>query len=236
MDEIIRIENLFKIYSQGQESEVVALQGVDLTINKGDFVAIMGASGSGKSTFMNILGCLDTPTSGNYYFNKEDVTKMDDEQRSFLRSRSIGFVFQNFNLLRQSNSVENVMLPLLYWQKSKIKSLKDFKKQRKIFATKAEDALKKVGLYERRFHYPYQLSGGQQQRVAIARALINDPNVILADEPTGNLDSKTSIEIMQIFTKLNEEGVTIILVTHEHDIAEYAHSTVEFKDGKIVKS
>ena len=207
MDEIIRIENLVKIYSQGQESEVVALQGVDLTINKGDFVAIMGASGSGKSTFMNILGCLDTPTSGNYYFNKEDVTKMDDEQRSFLRSRSIGFVFQNFNLLRQSNSVENVMLPLLYWQKSKIKSLKDFRKQRKTFATKAEDVLKKVGLYERRFHYPYQLSGGQQQRVAIARALINDPNVILADEPTGNLDSKTSIEIMQIFTKLNEEGL-----------------------------
>jgi len=203
----------------------VALHGVDLTINKGDFVAIMGASGSGKSTFMNILGCLDTPTSGNYYFNREDVTKMDDEQRSFLRSRSIGFVFQNFNLLSRTTALENVELPLLY---SNINS-KESKER-------ALAALVKVGLKGWEYHRTNQLSGGQMQRVAIARALVNEPSIILADEPTGNLDSKNGAEIMDIFTRLNrEQKITLVMVTHDPVIASYARRRLYLKDGQIIR-
>lgn len=232
LDCLIQVIDLTKIYGSG-DSAVVAIDKINLKIYEGDFIAIMGASGSGKSTFMNILGTLDIPTCGKYIFRNTDVAVMDDDQRSKIRNKHIGFVFQSFNLVKTLNVVENVELPLFYDVDEK-KDEKKFSHKRKLIRQKAVSILKEVGLGQRLYHRTNQLSGGQQQRVAIARALINDPDLILADEPTGNLDSKTSIEIMEIFTKLHQNGKTIVLVTHEHDIASFAKKIVEFKDGKIV--
>ncbi len=218
---LIEIEKLFRTYLLG-EVEVHALRGVSIEVSKGEFVAIMGASGSGKSTFMNILGCLDKPTKGNYKLDNIDVGNLSRDELALIRNKKIGFVFQGFNLLSRTTAMENVELPLFYSTVSN--------KERK---EKSIEALKKVGLEERIYHYPNQLSGGQQQRVAIARALVNDPSIVLADEPTGNLDSRTSVEVMEIFQKLNEQGITIILVTHEPDIAAFAKRHVVFKDGRI---
>jgi len=224
MAELIRVEHLVKIYYLG-EVQVPALQGVDLTIQTGEFVAIMGASGSGKSTFMNILGCLDRPTRGKYFFEGRDVSGLSRDELARIRNKKIGFVFQTFNLLSRTSALENVELPLFYDDTSA--------KERR---QKAMEALMNVGLKGREHHIPSQLSGGQQQRVAIARALINRPSLILADEPTGNLDSRTSLEIMDIFQKLNREsGITIVLVTHESDIATYANRRVIFRDGKVIQ-
>lgn len=203
--------------------EVHALRGISLDINKSEFVAIMGASGSGKSTFMNVLGCLDTPTSGEYFLDGIEVAKMDRDELARLRNKKLGFVFQAYNLLPRTTALENVELPLLYSNSVSSSQRKE----------KALEALNAVGLAERANHYSNQLSGGQQQRVAIARSLVNDPVVILADEPTGNLDTRTSVEVMEIFQKLNERGITVVLVTHEMDIAQYAQKNVVFKDGKI---
>jgi len=219
---IISVRHIVKIYKMG-DFEVHALRGISLDINKGEFAAIMGASGSGKSTFMNIVGCLDTPTSGDYFLDGIEVAKMDRDELARLRNKKLGFVFQAFNLLPRTTALENVELPLLY--SNSISSA-----QRR---EKALEALDAVGLAERAHHYSNQLSGGQQQRVAIARSLVNDPVVILADEPTGNLDTRTSVEVMEIFQKLNERGITVTLVTHEMDIAQYAKRNVVFKDGKI---
>ncbi|HUI28626.1 MAG TPA: ABC transporter ATP-binding protein [Candidatus Acidoferrales bacterium] len=221
-ESIISVKHIVKIYKMG-DFEVHALRGISLDINKSEFVAIMGASGSGKSTFMNILGCLDTPTSGEYFLDGIEVAKMDRDELARLRNKKLGFVFQAYNLLPRTTALENVELPLLY--SNSVSS-----SQRK---QKALDALNAVGLAERAQHYSNQLSGGQQQRVAIARSLVNDPVVILADEPTGNLDTRTSVEVMEIFQKLNERGITVVLVTHEMDIAQYARRNVVFKDGKI---
>ena len=206
--------------------EVKALRGISLDINQGDYVAIMGASGSGKSTFMNIIGCLDLPTGGEYYLQGTNVRSLDKNQLAELRNKKIGFIFQSFNILPRTSAIENVELPLLY--NSSISN-----KERKERAFKA---LQSVGLGDRVNSLPNQLSGGQQQRVAIARALVNEPIVIMADEPTGNLDSKTSYEIMDIFQKLNEKGSTIVMVTHEPDIAQFALSNIIFKDGKIISN
>ncbi len=223
MSEIIRVEALFKTYRMG-DVEVPALRGVSLVIQKGEFVAIMGSSGSGKSTFMNIVGCLDRPTSGKYYLEGEDVGSLNPDEWAHIRNRRIGFVFQGFNLLPRTTALENVELPMMY------NGLQG--KQRR---QRAVEVLSLVGLGERLDHTPNQLSGGQQQRVAIARALVNRPSLVLADEPTGNLDSTTSAEIMAFFQRLNtEQGITIILVTHEHDIAQYAKRRVVFRDGIIV--
>lgn len=222
---LIEVKNLEKIYRTG-EIELNALRDVSLTINSGEFIAIMGASGSGKSTFMNIIGCLDSPTKGNYYLDETDVLKLDRDQLAELRNKKIGFIFQSFNILPRTTAIENVELPLLYSNKIKAKERHE----------KALNALNSVGLHDRADAMPNQLSGGQQQRVAIARALVNDPEVILADEPTGNLDSRTSYEIMEIFQKLNEKGITIIMVTHELDIAQFALSYIIFKDGKIIEN
>ena len=224
MSELIRVEHVVKIYSLG-EVQVPALKGVDLTIQAGEFIAIMGASGSGKSTFMNILGCLDRPTKGKYFFEDTDVSSMSRDELARIRNRKIGFVFQTFNLLKRTSALENVELPLFYNDTPS--------RERR---QKAMEALICLGLQEREHHLPNQLSGGQQQRVAIARALVNQPSLILADEPTGNLDSRTSLEIMDVFQKLNQQGrITIILVTHEQDIAAYANRHVVFRDGKIIK-
>ena len=219
--QLIKIDHLTKTYLLG-EVEVHALRGVSLQVSRGEFVAIMGASGSGKSTFMNILGCLDKPTKGKYVLEDIDVGRLSRDELAHIRNEKIGFVFQGFNLLSRTSAIENAELPLLYGSVSS----KD-RHQR------AVRALEMVGLADRMHHYPNQLSGGQQQRVAIARALVNDPSIVLADEPTGNLDSRTSVEVMGIFQKLNENEITIILVTHEPDIAQFAKRHIVFRDGKI---
>jgi len=223
MAKLIQVENLTKIYDLG-EVQVHALMGVHLTIEPGEFVAIMGASGSGKSTFMNILGCLDRPTGGEYWFDGTDTSNLSGDDLAKIRNKKIGFVFQSFNLLGRTSALENVELPLFYDHTSA--------RERR---ERAMASLANVALQGRERHFPSQLSGGQQQRVAIARALVNRPSLILADEPTGNLDSRTSLEIIDIFQKLNQEArITIILVTHEADIAQYARRHVIFKDGKVI--
>lgn len=218
---LIDIKKLTKTYRMGEEI-VNALKGVDLNINKNEYVALMGPSGSGKSTLMNLLGCLDSPTSGEYMLNGNLVSKMDDNELAEVRNKLIGFVFQTFNLLPRMSALENVALPLLYSGMGKDERLE-----------KASAVLEVVGLGDRKLHKPNELSGGQRQRVAIARALVNDPAIILADEPTGNLDSKTSYEIMAMFEKIHNQGNTVIIVTHEPDIAEYAHRIVRLKDGML---
>jgi putative ABC transport system ATP-binding protein len=223
-DAVIRLEDLRKSYALGDVT-VHALRGVNLTIERGAFVSVVGASGSGKSTLMNIVGLLDRPTSGHYWLEGEDVSRFDKDRRAVLRNRKIGFVFQNFNLLPRTSALENVELPLVYNGRS-----------RKVAERRARAMalLQAVGLGARAHHTPSQLSGGQQQRVAIARALVNDPEIVLADEPTGNLDSRTSVEIMEILQRLNRErGLTIVVITHEHDIAEYGLRTIGVRDGRI---
>jgi len=220
---VIRVVDAHKFYQLG-ETKVHALRGVSSEIRAGEFVAIMGASGSGKSTFMNILGCLDKPSSGHYFLEDTDVSSLTKAELALIRNRKIGFVFQGFNLLARTTALENVELPTLYARIPKEERHK-----------RATEALELVGLGERVHHFPSQLSGGQQQRVAIARGLVNKPAILLADEPTGNLDSRTSVEIMDIFQKLNDAGLTIVLVTHEHDIAQFAKRNLIFRDGKIRK-
>ena len=220
---VIRIDEVHKYYDLG-ETKVHALRGIDLEIKAGEFVAIMGSSGSGKSTLMNMLGCLDKPTTGHYVLDGTDVSLLDKKALAKIRNRKLGFVFQGFNLLARTTALENVELPTLYARVAKEERLK-----------MARQALEMVGLGERVEHFPSQLSGGHQQRVAIARALVNRPSILLADEPTGNLDSRTSVEIMQIFQQLNDQGLTIVLVTHEADIAQFAKRIVVFRDGKIRK-
>jgi putative ABC transport system ATP-binding protein len=221
---VIQLHALAKTYKTG-EVEVKAVRGVNLDIQRGDFVAVMGASGSGKSTLMNMLGCLDQPTSGDYELDGVGVGGLDRKQLAVLRNRKLGFVFQSFNLLARTSALENVELPMLY--NLPITSHRE-RRQR------ALQALEKVGLSDRRDHHPSQLSGGQQQRIAIARALVNQPELVLADEPTGNLDTRTSIEIMGLFQELNDSGITIIMVTHELDIAAYCKRIVVMRDGEII--
>jgi len=218
---LIALKDITKVYIMGTEI-LYALKGVSTEIKKNDYVAIMGPSGSGKSTLMNIIGCLDTPTSGEYHLNGKNVSEMDDDELAEIRNREIGFVFQTFNLLPRSDALHNVELPLIYSGLSKSDRIE-----------KAEEALYNVGLEDRMKHKPNELSGGQRQRVAIARALVNNPSIILADEPTGNLDSKTGEEIMQLLEELNRKGNTIIIVTHEEDIAKHAHRIVKIRDGHI---
>ena len=219
---VIQLDHIHKVYHMG-DVDVHALRGISLSICEGEFIAIMGASGSGKSTTMNIIGCLDQPTRGSYILDGQDVSEMSKDDRADIRNRKIGFVFQGFNLLSRTSALENVELPMLY------AGLSTAERHRR-----AASVLSAVGLAGREQNHPNQLSGGQQQRVAIARALVNQPSLILADEPTGNLDSRTSVEVMGIFQQLNrEQGITLVLVTHEHDIAEYAKRVVVFKDGKI---
>ncbi len=221
---IIKIVGLTKTYTVG-EVEVHALRSVDLKINEGEFVAIMGSSGSGKSTLMNLIGCLDSPTSGEYYLDGVNTGTLSKNDYAKIRNQKIGFVFQGFNLLARTSAVENVELPLMYDRYERIKNP----------AKKAIEVLERVGLGDRLEHEPNQLSGGQQQRVAIARALVNEPSLILADEPTGNLDSKMSVEVFSLFQKLNDEGITIVLVTHERDFAKFAKRIVELKDGRVIR-
>jgi len=219
---VINLDHIHKIYRMG-DIEVHALRGVSLTIRQGEFVAVMGVSGSGKSTMMNIIGCLDQPTRGTYILDGHDVSKLSKDDRADIRNRKIGFVFQGFNLLSRTSAIENVELPMLYAGIGTAER-----------RSRAQEALAAVGLAGRENNHPNQLSGGQQQRVAIARALVNHPTIILADEPTGALDSRTSVEVMEIFQRLNRErGIMLLLVTHEHDIAEYAQRVVIFRDGKI---
>ncbi|MEM0576539.1 ABC transporter ATP-binding protein [Flavobacterium polysaccharolyticum] len=218
---LIKITNIKRNFSLGNET-VYVLKGIDLEINKGEYVALMGPSGSGKSTLMNLLGCLDTPTSGNYILNGKDVSKMRDDELAEIRNKEIGFVFQTFNLLPRTTALDNVALPMIYAGYSKSDRV-----------ARATDVLKQVNLADRMDHQPNQLSGGQRQRVAIARALVNKPSIILADEPTGNLDSKTSVEIMKLFGDIHAQGNTVILVTHEEDIAAYAHRVIRLRDGLI---
>jgi len=218
---IIEIKGITRDFPLGNEI-VKVLKGIDLHINKGEYVALMGPSGSGKSTLMNILGCLDTPTSGNYILNSKDVSRMPDDELAGIRNKEIGFVFQTFNLLPRTTALDNVALPMVYAGYKKA--------DRNVRATKV---LTQVGLEDRMDHKPNQLSGGQRQRVAVARALVNHPSIILADEPTGNLDSKTSVEIMKLFGEIHSNGNTVILVTHEEDIAAYAHRVIRLRDGII---
>jgi putative ABC transport system ATP-binding protein len=219
---VINLDHIHKIYRMG-DIEVHALRGISLTVREGEFVAIMGASGSGKSTTMNLIGCLDQPTRGKYFLDGKDVSQLSKDERADIRNGKIGFVFQGFNLLSRTSALENVELPMLY------ANLPAVERHRR-----AQAALAAVGLAGREHNNPNQLSGGQQQRVAIARSLVNQPSLILADEPTGNLDSRTAVEVMEIFQRLNrEQGITLILVTHEPDIAQYAKRVVVFKDGKI---
>lgn len=219
---VIRVENLHKTYDLG-EVQVHALRGVSLSVNPGEFVAVMGASGSGKSTFMNLTGCLDRASRGRYFLEGQDVSKLSKVELARIRNRKIGFVFQGFNLLPRTSAIENVELPLIY---------SGMPHQERV--ERAQEALRAVGLEGREEHHPSQLSGGQQQRVAIARALVNNPSILLADEPTGNLDSRTSVEIMQIIQRLNEKrNLTILLVTHESEIARFAKRVVLFRDGKV---
>ncbi len=223
-DAIISVRHLVKTYKMG-DVEVHALRGINIEIVRGEFLAIMGASGSGKSTFMNIIGCLDTPSSGEYFLDDVQVSRLNRDELARLRNRKLGFVFQAFNLLPRTTALENVELPLLY-------SDSHSTAQRR---AKAMEALAAVGLADRAGHYSNQLSGGQQQRVAIARSLVNDPVVILADEPTGNLDTRTSVEVIEIFQRLNEKGITVVLVTHEPDIAGFSERNIVFRDGKVSK-
>ncbi len=219
---VINIQNITKTYVMGSE-EVHALVNVSVSIERGEYVAIMGPSGSGKSTLMNILGCLDTPTSGLYEFNGVSISEMNDNELAKIRNKEIGFVFQTFNLIPRSNALHNVELPLIYGGVSASERHR-----------LAEQALQHVSLGDRMHHKPNELSGGQRQRVAIARALVTNPTIILADEPTGNLDSRTSIEIMDLFTKLNEQGVTLVIVTHEPDIAAWCRRVIQMRDGKVL--
>ena len=218
---LIKTDNLWKTYEMGAE-KIHALAGVSFTVTKGEYLAIMGPSGSGKSTLMNLIGCLDTPTQGQYFINGRLVSAMNDDELAFIRNREIGFVFQTFNLLARATALHNVELPLIY---------NGTPAQERI--ERAKGALRMVELEQRMTHKPNELSGGQRQRVAIARALVNNPSILLADEPTGNLDSATGVEIMNLFEKLHEQGNTIILVTHEHDVAEHAHRTIHIRDGKV---
>ena len=220
---LIRLKNITKSYRVG-EMEIPALRGVTLDIERGEFVAIMGASGSGKSTLLNVLGCLDQPTSGEYWLDGEDVARWKGDALAQARNRKIGFVFQNFNLLNRTSALENVELPMYY----------DGTARSSVRRERAEKLLRRLGLGDRMDHHPGQLSGGQQQRVAIARALVNEPPLILADEPTGNLDSHVGEEIMGLFHQLNESGITLVMVTHESDIAAHAHRTIHMRDGEVL--
>jgi len=224
MEPVIRTRELKKTYVMGDVS-VHALRGVDLDVQPGEFVAIMGASGSGKSTLMNLLGCLDEPTSGEYYLDGQNVEGLSSREYADIRNQKVGFVFQGFNLLARTTALENVELPLLYDRTGRIPDP----------IQAARDALERVGLADRMDHEPNQLSGGQQQRVAIARALVNNPALVLADEPTGNLDSHTSVEILAVLQELNEQGITVVLVTHENDVARYAKRIIRMRDGRVVE-
>ena len=219
---IICAEDLWKTYDMGSEQQVHALRGVNLRIERNEYVAIMGPSGSGKSTLMNLIGCLDTPSKGRYWLNNQLVSELDDDELARIRNKEIGFVFQTFNLLARATSLHNVELPLIYAGLPA-----------EVRIERAKESLKSVGMESRMTHKPNELSGGQRQRVAIARALVNRPSILLADEPTGNLDSQTGNEIMALFDRLHEQGNTIVLVTHEHDISEYAHRVIHLKDGVI---
>ena len=221
-DDVIIVENLWRTYDMGSEQQVHALRGVSLRIKHNEYVAIMGPSGSGKSTLMNLIGCLDTPSQGQYWLNGQLVSELDDDQLARIRNKEIGFVFQTFNLLARATSLHNVELPLIYNGTPAAARIE-----------RAKESLINVGLESRMYHKPNELSGGQRQRVAIARALVNKPSIILADEPTGNLDSKTGLEIMALFDTLHAGGNTIVLVTHEPDIAEYAHRIIHILDGEI---
>ena len=218
---MINVDSVHKSYDLG-ETSVHALRGVTFSIEKGEFVSIMGPSGSGKSTLMNIIGCLDTPSEGTYFLNQRNVGKLDEEQLAGIRNQEIGFIFQQFHLLPRSTALENVALPLKYASVQRAEQL-----------SRAEEVLNKVGLSGRLSHKPTELSGGEQQRVAIARALVNSPSILFADEPTGNLDSKTGSEVLEIFKELNEKGQTIVVITHEHTIAKQSQRTITIKDGKI---
>ena len=229
MDPIILLENLEKAYFMGKQT-IPVLKGISLNIQRNEYVALMGPSGSGKSTLMNILGCLDSPTGGKYILNNKDVSKMLDDELAEVRNTEIGFVFQQFNLLARTSAVENVAMPLLYARSGPLAAL-----TKKEQLDHAKLRLQQVGLGDRLHHTPSELSGGQQQRVAIARALVNDPALILADEPTGALDSKMTVEIMHLLRQLNHEGMTVVVVTHEPEVAAYANRVVTFKDGKIIE-